>query len=232
MIFLKHCVAFYKNIVYNTDSNLKIGDKQMENNTPRPDGRRVKMTKLLLKQSLIELMREKSIHEISIKDICAGADVNRSTFYRHYNTQFELYDDVLEDITKDIGEIYASCAGEDYTAQNFLTEILKYIEENRDTFLVILSGNSNVSMGETFNRFTNRFIDTENASELSVYIIQFIAAGMTSFIWTWLNKEQRRSAEDVALIISSVMTHGIKRSVSFARTMQERNEAKNLSEKK
>ena len=196
----------------------------MEATKKRPDDRRVRMTKMLLKQSLIEIMREKSIHEISIKDICGGADINRSTFYRHYNTQYELYDEVLDDITKDIGEIYISCSGEDYTAQNFLAEILKYIEENRDTFLVILSGHGNVSMGETFNRFTSRFIDTENSSELRVYIVQFIAAGMTSLIWTWLNKENRRSAEDVALIISSVMTHGIRRSVNFARAMQDKSE--------
>lgn len=196
----------------------------MEATKKRPDDRRVRMTKMLLKQSLIELMREKSIHEISIKDICGGADINRSTFYRHYNTQYELYDEVLDDITKDIGEIYISCSSEDYTAQNFLAEILKYIEENRDTFLVILSGHGNVSMGETFNRFTSRFIDTENSSELRVYIVQFIAAGMTSLIWTWLNKENRRSAEDVALIISSVMTHGIRRSVNFARAMQDKSE--------
>lgn len=194
----------------------------MEKNSTKPDGRRVKMTKMLLKQSLIELMHEKSIHEISIKDICLGADINRSTFYRHYNTQYELYDEILEDITKDIGEIYLSCSGDDYTAQTFLAEILKYIEAHRDTFLVILSGNSNISMGETFNRFTSRFIDTENSSELKVYIVQFIAAGMTSFIWTWLNKENRRSAEDVALVISSVLTHGIRRSVNFARIMQDK----------
>lgn len=194
----------------------------MESATKKHDGRRVRMTKMLLKQSLIELMHEKSIHEISIKDICTGADINRSTFYRHYNTQYELYDEILEDITGDIGEIYIKCAGEDYTTQTFLAEILKYIEAHRDTFLVILSGHGNISMGETFNRFTNRFIDSENASELKVYIIQFIAAGMTSLIWTWLNKESRRSAEDVALILSSVMTHGIRRSVNFAKVMQEK----------
>lgn len=190
----------------------------------KPDSRRVKMTKILLKESLIDLMHKKSIHEISIKDICSGADINRSTFYRHYNTQYELYDDVLEDITKDIGKIFVECSTTDYTAHVFLTEVLKYIENHRETFLVILSGNSNVSMGETFNRFTSRFIDTENTSELRVYLIQFIAAGMTSFIWTWLNKENRRSAEDVALVISSVMTHGIRRSVNFARAMQEKSE--------
>lgn len=194
----------------------------MNGNKTRPDGRRVRMTKMLLKQSLIELMSEKSIHEISIKDICNGADINRSTFYRHYNTQYELYDDVLEDITRDIGEIYIKCAGEDYTTQLFLAEVLKYIEAHRDTFLVILSGHGNISMGETFNRFTNRFIDTENASELKVYLIQFIAAGMTSLIWTWLSKENRRPAEDVALIINSVMIHGLKRSINFAKAMQEK----------
>ena len=193
----------------------------MEANNKKATDRRVRMTKILLKQSLIELMREKSIHDISIKDICLGADINRSTFYRHYNTQYELYDEILEDITKDIGEIYISCHGENYSTQNFLTQILKYIEENRDTFLVILSGNGNVSMGETFNRFTSRFFDNENTSELKIYIIQFIAAGMTSFIWTWLNKENRRAAEDVALIVNSIISHGIRRTINFAHGMQE-----------
>lgn len=200
----------------------------MDNKT---ESRRVKMTKMLLKQSLIELMKEKSIHEISIKDICLGADINRSTFYRHYNTQYELYDEILDDITKDIGEIFITCSGNDYTTQSFLAAVLKYIEAHRETFLVILSGNSNVSMGETFNRFTSRFIDTENTSELKVYLVQFIAAGMTSLIWTWLNKESRRAAEDVALIISSVMTHGIRRSVNFTLAMQEKIEAQNEEEK-
>ena len=194
----------------------------MDKNNKKPDSRRVRMTKMLLKQSLIELMREKSIHEISIKDICQGADINRSTFYRHYNTQFELYDEVIEDITNDISEIFVSSAGEENSTHKFLVEVLKYIEANRDTFLVILSGKSNISMGETFNRFTSRFISDENSSELKVYIIQFIAAGMTSFIWTWLNKENRRSAEDVALIINSIITHGIKRSITFAHGMQEK----------
>ena len=197
----------------------------MDKNNKKPDSRRVRMTKMLLKQSLIELMREKSIHEISIKDICQGADINRSTFYRHYNTQYELYDNILEDITDNISEIYVSCSDNENKTQVFLTEVLKYIEANRDTFLVILSGKSNVSMGETFNRFTNRFIDGENTSEFKVYIIQFVAAGMTSFIWSWLNKESRHSAEEVALIISSVITHGIKRSITFARAMQEKSES-------
>ena len=76
----------------------------MEN---KPDGRRVRMTKMLLKNALIDIMKIKSIHLVSIKEICEEADVNRSTFYRHYNTQFDLYDEIIEDIANDIGGIYS-----------------------------------------------------------------------------------------------------------------------------
>ena len=93
----------------------------MEN---KPDGRRVRMTKMLLKNALIDIMKTKSIHLVSIKEICEEADVNRSTFYRHYNTQYDLYDEIIEDIANDIGGIYS----DDFTTLEFLTKVLEYIE--------------------------------------------------------------------------------------------------------
>lgn len=180
------------------------------------DGRRVRMTKLLLKDSLIELMKQKSIHSISIKEICEGADINRSTFYRHYDTQYDLYDDILEDISRDFNKIYNECLEDNFSITLLLTRILQYTEDNRTKFLVILSDKGNVSLGEAYNRFTGRFIERSKASELSVYITQFIAAGMTSLMWTWLNKEDRRPAEEVAVLINSLMMHGLKRAINFA----------------
>ena len=46
------------------------------------DNQRSRLTKLLMKQAYIHLMHEKSTARITVKDICAGAEVNRSTFYR------------------------------------------------------------------------------------------------------------------------------------------------------
>lgn len=188
----------------------------MENTEKKADGRRVKMTKLLLKDSLIELMKKKSIHVISIKEICEGADINRSTFYRHYDTQYELYDDIIDDIANDIYAVYLGCANEGLTVTLLLTQILHYIEDNREKFLVILSDNGNISLGETYNRITDRFINRDHVGELGAYVAQFIAAGMTSVLWTWLNKENRRPAEEIAALINSLMRNGLKRAVDFA----------------
>ena len=176
----------------------------MEN---KPDGRRVRMTKMLLKNALIDIMKIKSIHMISIKEICEEADVNRSTFYRHYDTQYDLYDDIIEDIATDISGIYKN----DYTTVDFLTKVLEYIESKRETFLVILSDNGKVSLGEAFVLFTGRFIDHNNTSELVTYVMEFIAAGLTSTIWSWLNKENRRPASDVARMLHNLMMHGLGR---------------------
>ena len=48
------------------------------------EDRRVRRTKQLIKQSLIELMHEKPFKDITVKDITERADLNRGTFYLHY----------------------------------------------------------------------------------------------------------------------------------------------------
>ncbi len=64
------------------------------------NNRRTLIKKRILKESLLELMQEKPVSKITIKDICDLSDMSRSTFYLHYQDQFEL----LEDIEKEVLE--------------------------------------------------------------------------------------------------------------------------------
>ena len=65
----------------------KTGEMAMKNNK---EDRRVKYTKMVLKESLIDLLSKKDISCITIKQICEEADINRATFYTHYSDQFDL----------------------------------------------------------------------------------------------------------------------------------------------
>ncbi|MBQ6066199.1 MAG: TetR/AcrR family transcriptional regulator [Clostridia bacterium] len=178
--------------------------------------RRVVMTKRLLKDALIELMREKPLHAISIKRICETADVNRSTFYNHYDTQYALYDDILNDVSHDIGEIIKRANDGGVNALAVLTDIFQYAEDNRELFLVILGTNSNLNLGEVFTNNVDKFLKKEINSELYHYCTQFIAAGTANIMWIWLNEEKRRSAKEVATIIYAMMVFGIKKAAHFA----------------
>lgn len=46
--------------------------------------RRILRTRALLRQGLAELMQEKNAGDITVKELVAHANVNRSTFYLHY----------------------------------------------------------------------------------------------------------------------------------------------------
>lgn len=52
--------------------------------------RRKRYTRKVLKESLISLLKDKPISSVTVKEICELADINRSTFYTHYNDQFDL----------------------------------------------------------------------------------------------------------------------------------------------
>ena len=43
--------------------------------------RRVRYTKRALTQALVQLVQERPVSKISVKELCERADVNRSTFY-------------------------------------------------------------------------------------------------------------------------------------------------------
>ena len=62
------------------------------------EDRRVTMTKRMLKDALIEMLKEKDIYHISIRELCERADVNRTTFYRYYSSQFDLLSDMERDL--------------------------------------------------------------------------------------------------------------------------------------
>ncbi len=180
------------------------------------DDRRVKLTKKILKEALIEIMHTKAINDISIKKICEVADINRSTFYHHYQSPQELYDEIIYDIACDINVILENGRKRNATQTKIIADMLTYVEESRDLFLVILSEKGNISIGERLNKIIGQFIGADNSSELARYCAQFISAGVVNILWIWLNNENRLPPKDVAGLITTIMTHGVRRAVMFS----------------
>ena len=77
-------------------------------------------------------MKEKEFEEIKVSDICTKALINRSTFYSHYSTIYDLYSETYENL---IAQFYNSFSQEDYknediSVETFLSEkyIMPYLE--------------------------------------------------------------------------------------------------------
>lgn len=73
---------------------------------------RVKRTRLLLEQSFLALLEEKSFQSITVQDIADRATVNRATFYAHFEDKFALFDHVIHKTFKQTlkSKLTDSCA--------------------------------------------------------------------------------------------------------------------------
>ncbi|UGQ12584.1 TetR family transcriptional regulator C-terminal domain-containing protein [Yinghuangia sp. ASG 101] len=57
---------------------------------PRPPDRRIRRTRAALRAALLDLIAERPLSRIAVSDVTKLADVNRSTFYEHYDGVHEL----------------------------------------------------------------------------------------------------------------------------------------------
>ncbi|MGN0034460.1 MAG: TetR/AcrR family transcriptional regulator [Coriobacteriales bacterium] len=53
--------------------------------------RRQKYTRMVLEQALAQLLEDKHLDKVTVKELCEKADVNRTTFYRNYADVYDLY---------------------------------------------------------------------------------------------------------------------------------------------
>lgn len=67
---------------------------------------RVIKTKKALHQALLALLKTKTLESISVSALCREAEVNRGTFYLHYNDIGTLFDEHLNYLLKDLEESY------------------------------------------------------------------------------------------------------------------------------
>ena len=61
---------------------------------PAKTDRRVRKTKTRLLNCLTELMKEKEVKDISVKELSDLADINRGTFYLHYRDVYDMLNKV------------------------------------------------------------------------------------------------------------------------------------------
>ena len=101
------------------------------------NNRRTLITKRILKESLLELMQTKSISKITIKEICDLSDMSRSTFYLHYQDQFELLEDIEKEVLKQTFQNLQALDKES-TALESIEVFLSYVKDNKSIFSILL----------------------------------------------------------------------------------------------
>lgn len=170
------------------------------------ENQRVRLSKKLLKDSLIRLLYGTSIHKISVREICEGAQINRTTFYKYYGSQYDL----LEDIENDVLTQISGCLNAENGGDNnrWLIKILSFIHDNIDLCRILLNNNVDPAFPEkliglpSIRQLISQQLPDKYSEDELAYIFDFVINGGFSLIRKWINKENRETPEEIAALLN------------------------------
>lgn len=126
---------------------------------------RIQKTYILLSQTLLELLKEKSFIEIRVSDICSKAMINRSTFYNHFEDKYDFLEYFLKDLMNKF-EIEAMKIPSSSTSlkshyTNLYRIILKHLEENKNLYFVGFDHHNNDTALNIFQKILTELIQAD-----------------------------------------------------------------------
>ena len=114
---------------------------------------RIRKTKANFYRALSDLLKEKDFSNIKVIDICKKSNLNRSTFYDHFNDKNELLESYLNYLGDDLINYLSDTSfknNKDYYLE--ITKLLlDYINKNINTFKSIYKNNSNLIYDMLYN---------------------------------------------------------------------------------
>ncbi|OQB53711.1 MAG: regulatory protein [Firmicutes bacterium ADurb.Bin146] len=172
------------------------------------EDRRVKYTKMVLKESLIDLLSKKDIAAVTIKQICEKADINRATFYSHYADQYDLLRKIEDEFLENV-KVYIAIFKQkkaDAVLVEVLEKIFEYIKDNAKLCKHLLSQQGNLEFQKRIMMLiydTNIVIKPGESLKKGEeeYMYSFIITGCVGVIHKWLEEGMKQSSRTMAAMI-------------------------------
>lgn len=184
---------------------------------PKPN-RRVQYTRRALREALIDLVSEKPLANISVTDICARADINRSTFYLHYQGVHELLGEIEDQIIAGIEEQLANPPS--LQTLDRLVNFLKHFKQSpREVKLFYALSHDQGDphfvrrlqqlIYDAFQRgWQNRMPEASESHKMLTF--SYIVPGTISVLSAWIHGDMPDiSAEEVVALLESIIENGV-----------------------
>lgn len=170
--------------------------------------RRKKYTRMVLKESLFIMLKEKQLYSVTVKEICELADINRSTFYAHYADQFDLLEQIEEELLDDLRDLLGAYQVGDKAEVLQITEkIIQYFAAKKEECQILLSQNSHSAFEQKVRQVAQHYImqyytATSNMDpDTFRYVSAYVVSGSIEVMKVWLNNDMDKPAEEIAKLI-------------------------------
>ena len=92
---------------------------------------RIKKTKRAIRSAFYELIKEKPLEKITVREIAERAEINKTTFYAHYETVYDLVDQLEQEAVAEVISQLNTAQGLLSSPRAFVKEIYTLLSKNQ-----------------------------------------------------------------------------------------------------
>jgi AcrR family transcriptional regulator len=167
----------------------------MKHKKPAPADRRIRRTRRELHDALIGLILERGWDEVSVQDVCARADVGRSTFYVHFTDKEELLLSGFEELHAYLEQLRVGTTG----TFGFAQALLEHAQDNLRLFRALVGKKGGPQVLRAFRGVVVRLVEADRASlrlraDEQAAAARYIAGGFVDLMIDWLDRPSRPDA--------------------------------------
>ena len=175
----------------------------------------------LIRQAFVDLMKEKDLEKITVTDIITRADINRGTFYAHYQDTRAVIEQIENEIIAKMLEFLGEFQYKSFF-QNplpLLLKIARWLEADLEFYRILINSRGAeqflLKLKNIFVKYLETSGDTpEHIKKSPEFFIRinFFAGGITNLYQVWFRGELDSSLNEISLEISKLI---ISNSVLF-----------------
>ena len=182
------------------------------------ENRSVRSTRRRLRESFLQLLAEKPIHEISVKELTELADVNRGTFYFHYQDIYALLyaieDEFFEQFDRTLRE---SEMDPDTLEYPYLHAVFSFLGENQNFCRIMLGPHGDMQFVERIKQrvdaqcsyFWRILAPDADPQRFGMYNA-FIINGCIGLIQAWLSGESGLTEERITALTATIILASVR----------------------
>lgn len=168
---------------------------------------KILITKHKIQTSLIHLLQRDSIHQISICELCDKAQIHRSTFYKHYGSQYDVLNEISTQYLKDAEScIQGADAQDKESVIKAVTALLVYMEDHLELSCLLLNNTVDSAFAEkVFSLHKVSELLQQSLVHVDAYqkqaVISFVIYGSWKLLISWINDPNRITPDKQARLM-------------------------------
>lgn len=168
----------------------------------------------MIRHAFGELMQEKEFNRITVTDIITRADINRGTFYAHYQDTRAVLEQIENEIIEKMLEFLREFHYSNFFQEPLplLLKVALYLEDDEEIYRLLINTKSSDQFLRKLKAIFVTYMETDmdipdsikKAPDFRIRA-HFFAGGIANLYQAWFRGDTEQSLHDISVVISDII---------------------------